>query len=51
MLFFKTETSKLNIAWAESIFKGYTFLNEPPSSKVGGAGMLINTDSFEIIEE
>ena len=26
-------------------------MNEPPSSKVGGAGMLINTDSFEIIEE
>ena len=36
---------------AESIFTGYKFINEPPSSKVGGAGILINTDSFETIEE
>ena len=50
-IIFLTETGKVNIEWAESIFKGYKFLNEPPSSKVGGAGMLINTDSFETIEE
>ena len=50
-IIFLTETGKVNIEWAESIFKGYKFINEPPSSKIGGAGMLINTDSFETIEE
>ena len=50
-IFFLTETGKVNIEWVESIFKGYKFFNEPPSSKVGGAGILINTDSFDTIEE
>ena len=50
-IIFLTETGKVNIEWAESIFKGYKFLNEPPSSKIGGAGMLINTNSFETVEE
>ena len=50
-IIFLTETGKVDTEWAESIFDGYKFVNEPPSSKVGGAGMLIHTNIFDKIEE
>ena len=50
-IIFLTETGRVNIEWAESIFEGYKFLYQPPSSNKGGAGMLIKTDSFDNFSE
>ena len=50
-IIFLTETGKVNIEWAESIFEGYKFLYQPPISNKGGAGMLIKKNSFDNFSE
>ena len=50
-IIFLSETGKVNVALAESIFKGYKLIYQPPSTAKGGAGMLIKTSQFDSIYE
>ena len=50
-IIFLTETGKVNIEWAESIFEGYKSLYQLPTSNKGGAGMLIKKNSFDNFSE
>ena len=50
-IIFLSETGKVNVALAESIFDGYKLIYQPPSSSKGGAGMLIKTSKFDDISE
>ena len=48
-LIFISETGHVNISSIEDVFKGYSFIYEPPSTAKGGAGILIKNNSFESI--
>ena len=50
-IIFLSEIGKVNVALAESIFKGYKLIHQPPSTNKGGAGMLIKIDKFDSICE
>ena len=50
-IIFLSETGKVNVALAESIFEGYKLIHQPPSTAKGGAGMLIKMSKFDSICE
>ena len=50
-IIFLSETGKVNVALAESIFVGYKLIYQPPSTAKGGAGMLIKMSKFDSICE